>query len=215
MSSPRTHLKIAGRRRQNIGTIEILGHIRLGPPEGDSGGGAGLYKALAYSAFACSVVTSSRRLPQSFVLRLRKTLARLSGRDVRSMRFLCSSATIRIDFFPLVSPFSGLSLSRTGGAAGYSAVVGEPPEVASMTGMSRSCSGKTSSNRSYTSSAAGRGAHVYSLSVKVLPRCRIFPLLGVRGASLRSEWGGSGAGLLATGCSDPLEEIWPRKDDGG
>ncbi len=106
-----------------------------------------------------SVVTSSSLLPHSFVCRLRDDrpmAVESSPRDVRSICRLCSAATTRIDF---------LCLNRglTGAAAGASVVIGDvPPEGASMTGLSRSCSGKYSSSFSYITSGGGRGAQVIS-----------------------------------------------------
>ena len=70
--------------------------------------------------------------------------------EVRSSFRLCSLATTRIDFL-------GFRLSGVGNGWAASADVGDvPPELASITGSSRSCSGKKSPRRSYTSSAGGR-----------------------------------------------------------
>lgn len=115
---------------------------------------------------ACSVVTSSSLLPHNFVpLFLSTTVAELfdaSNLDERSILRLCSAATTLILF---------LCLKRCcccccgvycwGGGESICSVVGDvPPDGVSMTGLSRSCSGKYSSSRSYTSSGGGRGAHV-------------------------------------------------------
>ena len=91
---------------------------------------------------ACSVVTSSNLLPHNFVPLLRSTavaeLDDASIRDVRSILRLCSAATTLIDF---------LCLNRCGW--GIMSDVGDvPPDGVSITGLSRSCSGKYSSRRS-------------------------------------------------------------------
>jgi len=84
-----------------------------------------------------------------------------------------------------------------------------------MTGCQGSCSGKNSSNPGIHFLAAGRGSQVYSLSVKVLPVVGL-PILGVRGASLRSEWGGEGEVSLATGIAQSFRrDMRHGRSDGG
>ena len=135
-------------------------------------------------ALSCSGVTSSSLPPHIFVFRLRAICAAVesSPREVLSSCRLCSAATTRMDFLCLKRGCCGV------GTAGRSVVVGDvPPEGASMTGLSRSCSGKYSSSRSYMTSGGGRGAQVTSmllsnLLIRSLSRLLVAPFrLGVLG----------------------------------
>src|SRR6266702_3191780 len=149
----------------------------------------------------CPGVTSSTRLSQSFVLRFLKTFAAEldCNREVLSCLKLCSSATTRIDFLCLARLSAALPLYGSG-AGGYSTAVGDvPPELASMTGLSTSWSGKKTSSLSSTSSGLGRDAHEESWNVLsdldgLLFGCRA---VGVRAP--RCGRGGDGGGCLGGG----------------
>jgi len=125
---------------------------------GSEGDSAGVERA--EDAFLTwSTVTSSTLLPQSFVLRFLSMLALFIEviLEVRSSFRLCSLATTRMDFLCF-------RLSGVGNGWAASADVGDvPPELASITGSSKSCSGKKSPRRSYISSAAGRKSSLNTL----------------------------------------------------
>ena len=76
------------------------GTERLGAEVPDADGGSGID---GIPNVICPGVISSTRLSQSFVLRFRDTFAAELDciREVLSCLKLCSSATIRIDFFCL------------------------------------------------------------------------------------------------------------------
>ncbi len=179
--------------------IKRNGRLGAGVPGPDADGESGIG---GIPEVICPGVTSSTRLSQSFVLRFLNTFAAELGcnREVLSCLKLCSSATTRIDFLCL-DRLSGGGLPLYGsGAGGFSAAVGDvPPELASITGLSRSWSGKKISSLSSTSSGLGREAHDESWNVPSdldwsLWRCLV---VGVR----PPQWGrgGEGGGCLGGG----------------
>jgi hypothetical protein len=167
--------------------------LGFGTPGGESG------VADRMMPLACAGVTSSTRLPQSFVLRFRKMFC-----AVEPIFEARSCATTLIDFLCLVRLGGG-----NAGGGGCSACVGDdPPDgVASMTGLSRSWSGKNSSRRSYMSSGGGLNAQVIE-SRLVNELCRLtFPPGESCCLLLPARYGGNGGGSGGMGGMGGVE-VW-------
>ena len=160
---------------------------RLGAEVPDANGESGID---GIPSVICPGVISSTRLSQSFVLRFLNTFAAELDciRDVLSCLKLCSSATTRIDFLCLDRLSAAVPLFGSG-AGGLSGAVGDvPPELASITSLSRSWSGKKSSSLLSTSSGLGRDAHDESWNVASGFNCSLKSCLRLVGCAPSPMW---------------------------